>query len=298
MSIPFIKTIDFEYEAVTRMSERINRVIANNPGPFTFIGTGVYIIGEDDVAVIDPGPNHEAHFEALKLALDGKTVTHVLVTHNHSDHSPLAHSLAEWAGCKTYGKKLVPSPRPTIQLEADDDLDFVPDEYISDGWKCSGSNWELRAIETPGHTSNHLCFYLPEERALFSGDHIMGWSTTVISPPDGNMADYFGSLDKVLALDPKIIYPTHGSPISEDPRGFVQAYIDHRMNRESDIIGRLKRGDRSIPEMVKTIYAQVDKQLHPAACHSVLAHMIHLVDQGKVNCEDSNPTVASVYSLA
>lgn len=298
MSIPFIKTIDFEYEVVTRMSERINRVIANNPGPFTFIGTGVYVVGDEDVAVIDPGPNDESHFEALKRALDGKMVTHVLVTHNHSDHSPLAHPLAQWAGCKTYGKKPVSSPKPTIQLEADDDLDFVPDEYINDGWNCSGSNWELQAIETPGHTSNHLCFYLPQEKALFSGDHIMGWSTTVISPPDGNMADYFSSLNKVLALDPKIIYPTHGSPISDDPRGFVQAYIDHRLNRERDILGRLKLGEQSIPEMVKTIYAHVDKQLHPAACHSVLAHMIHLVDQGQVTCEDSNPTVASVYSLA
>lgn len=298
MSIPFIKTIDFEYEVVTRMSDRVNRVIANNPGPFTFIGTGVYIVGDEDVAVIDPGPNDKSHFEALKRALGGKKITHVLVTHNHSDHSPLAHPLAEWAGCKTYGKKPVSTPKPTIQLEADDDLDFVPDEYINDGWNCSGLNWELRAIETPGHTSNHLCFYLPQEKALFSGDHIMGWSTTVISPPDGNMADYFCSLDKVLELDPSIIYPTHGSPISDNPRGFVQAYIDHRLNRERDILGRLKLGERSIPEMVKTIYAQVDKQLHPAACHSVLAHMIHLVDQGQVSCEDANPTVASVYSLA
>ena len=298
MSIPFIRAIDFTYEEVTPMSERISRVIANNPGPFTFIGTGVYIVGGEDVAVIDPGPNDEKHFEALKRALDGKMVTHVLVTHNHADHSPLAHPLAEWANCKTYGKKPVVTSNSTVQVEADDDLDFVPDVYINDGWSCSGSNWELRALETPGHTSNHLCFHLPEEQALFSGDHIMGWSTTVISPPDGNMADYFDSLDKVLKLDPKIIYPTHGSPISDDPSGFVQAYIDHRVKRENDILARLKIGERAIPEMVKTIYAQVDKQLHPAACHSVLAHMIHLVDQGRVRCEDTTPSVGSVYALA
>lgn len=298
MTIPFIKTVDFEYGKVTQMSDLICRVIANNPGPFTFIGTGVYIIGNEDVAVIDPGPKDVVHFDALKRALDGKNVSYVLVTHNHSDHSPLAQPLADWAGCKTYGKKPVVTSNTSVQLEADDDLDFVPDEYIEDDWICSGKDWTLKAIATPGHTSNHLCFYNPEEKALFSGDHIMGWSTTVISPPDGNMADYFNSLNKVLALDPNIIYPTHGSPIKENPSGFVQAYIDHRLNREKDILGRLELGERSIPEMVKTIYAQVDKQLHPAACHSVLAHMIHLVEQGQVKCEDSDPKVGSVFSLS
>lgn len=298
MSIPFIKTIDFEYGKVTRMSDRISRVIAQNPGPFTFVGTGVYIVGSSDVAVIDPGPNDEKHFDYLKRALDGKTVTHVLVTHNHSDHSPLAHPLADWAGCKVFGKKAVVTSRATVQLEADDDLDFTPDEFINDGWTCSGAGWTLEAIETPGHTSNHIAFYLPEEKALFSGDHIMGWSTTVISPPDGNMADYFDSLNKVITLNPEIIYPTHGSPISDNPRRFVEAYIEHRLNREAEILERLEVGERSIPEMVKTIYAKVDKQLHPAACHSVLAHMIHLVEQGKIRCQDQNPSVSSEYSLA
>lgn len=297
MAIPFIREIEFEYGRVDEMSPLIRRVIANNPGAFTYTGTGVYIVGRGEVAVIDPGPMLDEHFEALKQTLDGETVTHVVVTHSHMDHSPLAHPLAEWAGCKVYAKGPAIPTESEVRMEAGDDLSFRPDVTVEDGWTCSGPGWTLEAIETPGHTSNHVCYALKEESAIFSGDHIMGWSTTVISPPDGDMGDYMNSLAKVRDRGFSTIYPTHGSPVTEDVTGFIQAYIDHRKAREAAILGRMADGDTDIPEMVKTIYAAVDKKLHPAACHSVLGHMIHLVERGIVKSPDVKPGVKSAYQL-
>ena len=297
MAIPFVKDIDVNYGRVEQVSPLIRRVIANNPGAFTYTGTGVYIIGKGEVAVIDPGPDLPEHFEALKRAVEGETITHVVVTHSHLDHSPLAHPLAEWAGCKVYAKGPAIPTESEVRMEAGDDLSFRPDQTIGDGWTCSGPGWTLEAIETPGHTSNHVCYALQEENALFSGDHIMGWSTTVISPPDGNMSDYLASLEKVRDRGFSIIWPTHGPPITEDASGFIQAYIDHRRAREAAIIARLEAGDETIPDMVKTIYAAVDKKLHPAACHSVLGHMIQLVADGRVTTPDEKAGVQSRYTL-
>lgn len=298
MAIPFVKEIDFEYGRVDQVSPLIRRVIARNPGAFTYTGTGVYIVGKGTVAVIDPGPMQDDHFAALKQALEGETISHVVVTHSHMDHSPLAHPLAEWAGCKVYAKGPAIPTESEVRMEAGDDLSFRPDETISDGWTASGPGWTLEAIETPGHTSNHLCYALKEENALFSGDHIMGWSTTVISPPDGDMGDYLASLEKVRDRGFSTIWPTHGPPVTEDPSGFIQAYIDHRKAREAAILERLAAGDETIPEMVKTIYAAVDKKLHPAACHSVLGHMMQLVKDGRVTTPDAMPGVRSSYALA
>ena len=295
-SIPFVREMDFEYGAVTRMSPRIRRVIAENPGAFTYTGTGVYIIGNGKVVVIDPGPVIDAHFEALKRATDGEEITHVLVTHSHMDHSPLAHPLAEWAGCKVYAKGPAIPTESEVRMEAGDDLNFRPHETIGDGFVAKGPDWTMSAIETPGHTSNHLCYALEEEAALFSGDHVMGWSTTVISPPDGDMGDYLNSLKKVRDRNFKTIYPTHGPPVTDNASGFIQSYIDHRKAREAAILARLEAGDRTIPDMVKTIYADVDKKLHPAACHSVLGHVIHLVKEGRVST-DGDVTVAAEYAL-
>lgn len=294
--IPFVREMDFEYGAVTEMSPLVRRVIANNPGAFTYTGTGVYIIGRGTVAVIDPGPLSDEHFEALKRALDGETISHVLVTHSHMDHSPLAHPLAEWAGCKVYAKGPAIPTESEVRMEAGDDLSFKPHITIGDGFTISGPGWTVEAIETPGHTSNHLCFALKEEEALFSGDHIMGWSTTVISPPDGHMGDYLNSLAKVRDRNFKTIFPTHGPPVTENPSGFIQSYIDHRKAREDAILDRLAKGDSKIPQMVKTIYADVDARLHPAACHSVLGHMIHLVEVGKV-AVSGLPDISGEYSL-
>ncbi len=276
-SIPFVSEIEFDYEEVAHVSPLIQRVIANNPGAFTYTGTGVYIIGDKECAILDPGPLTETHFDALKKVLEGRTLKYVFVTHSHMDHSPLAHPLAEWAGCEVYaGGPAIPT-ESDVRLEAGDDLSFQPHHTIVDGQTFSGDGWTIEAVATPGHTSNHFCFVLKEENALFSGDHIMGWSTTVISPPDGNMGDYFNSLEKIRARDYSTIWPTHGPPI-RDTKPFVEAYISHRRKREDAIIARLDAGDTTIPQMVKTIYKDVDKRLHPAACHSVLAHMIHLVE--------------------
>jgi glyoxylase-like metal-dependent hydrolase (beta-lactamase superfamily II) len=282
--IPFVRDLEFKYGEAVRVSPRVRRLIAENPGPFTYLGTGVYIIGDGEVAVIDPGPMIEQHFEALKNALKGERITHVLVTHSHMDHSPLAHPLAKWAGCKVYAAGAGIATESDVRMEAGDDLRFKPDVTIKDGDVFMGPDWTVEAVTTPGHTSNHVCYALREENALFSGDHVMGWSTTVISPPDGDMGDYFASLEKVRARGFSTIWPTHGPPVtSVGP--FLDAYIAHRKAREQMILDRLQAGDTLIPDMVKVIYKDVDKRLHPAACHSVLAHIIHLVETGRVSAD-------------
>ncbi len=280
--IPFVRELEFEYGRCDQVSPLIRRVIARNPGPFTYTGTGVYIVGRGEVAVIDPGPDLAEHFEALKAALAGERVTHVLVTHHHLDHSPLAHPLAEAFGAKVHG---LPAPAPyasdTPALEEGGDDRFAPDVTLNDGDVISGPGWTLEAVMTPGHTSNHICFALKEESALFCGDHIMGWSTTVITPPDGDMGDYFASLAKVRARNFDVLWPTHGAPVRE-VAPFIDAYVAHRRAREAQILEALGAGLTTIKAMVPSLYAAVDPRLHPAAAHSVFAHMIQLVREGRV----------------
>lgn len=294
--IPFVRDLQFKYGEVARVSPRIRRVIAENPGPFTYLGTGVYIVGNGEVAVIDPGPVIDAHFDALKKAVEGERITHVFTTHTHLDHSPLAHPLAEWAGAKVYGRPDPNVAHTEVSLEEDGEAGFKPDVLVNDGDMFSGPDWTLEAISTPGHMSNHVCYALKEENALFSGDHIMGWSTTVISPPDGNMRQYFASLDKIKARGFSTLWPTHGPPVT-DVAPFIDAYAKHRRAREHSIVERLKAGDTLIPEMVKVIYKDVDKRLHAPAAHSVLAHVIQLVEEGRV-IADGPLTLATHYRLA
>lgn len=298
MAIPYVRDIEFEYGKVEQVSPLIRRVIANNAGPFTYVGTGVYIIGRGEVTVIDPGPHDGEHFAALKSALKGETVTHVLVTHGHSDHSPLAQPLADWAGCKTYSKNCgVPTAKG--ELGSADDLGFMPDIMVGDGDSFSGPGWTMDVIETPGHTCNHLCFALREENACFSGDHIMGWSTTVVAPPDGDMGDYMNSLEKIRVKGFETLWPTHGSPIVGKAfvEEFIQAYAAHRRAREAAIIEQLKTGETSIPAMVEVMYASVDKRLHPAAAMSVLGHMQELIKVGRVTASEDSPTVRTAFQL-
>lgn len=298
MAIPFVRGIEFEYGRVDQVSPLIRRVIANNPGPFTYVGTGVYIIGTGEVAVIDPGPMNAAHFDALKAALKGERVTHVLVTHGHSDHSPLAQPLAEWAGCKTYAKDCGVHTAKD-ELGSPDDLGFTPDVRVGDGDVLSGPGWTIDVIETPGHTINHLCFGLREENACFSGDHIMGWSTTVVAPPDGNMGAYMRSLEKVRRMGFETLWPTHGDPVRG--KGFVETFIteyaNHRKGREAAIVAELRGGETSIPAMVARMYVDVDQRLHPAAAMSVLGHMLDLIERGVVATPDSAPSVRSRFEL-
>jgi len=295
--IPFVRDMTFEYGVPQQVSPLIRRVVANNPGPFTFRGTGVYIVGQGDVAVIDPGPDDAAHIEALKRVLAGERVSHIFVTHRHLDHSPAARPLASATGAKIYASGIAPRfSADDFVAEAGDDLGFKPDVIVRDGDVFTGPGWTLEAVFTPGHTSDHMCLALREERAFFSGDHIMGWSTTVVSPPDGDMDAYLASLDKVQARDFATLWPTHGPPVT-DVRAFIDAYRAHRMDREVQIIARLQAGQVRIKDMVPVMYADVDPRLYPAAAHSVLAHMIRLVKIGRVR-SDGAPTLDSAYSLA
>lgn len=296
--IPFVREMAFDYEQAQAVSPLIRRLVANNPGPFTYFGTGVYIVGRGDVAVIDPGPDTPGHLDALLRAVEGERVTHIFVTHRHMDHSPAAHPLAARTGARVYASMLPPRPSECddLRLEAGDDRLFQPDVDVQDGERFSGSGWTIEAVFTPGHTANHMAFALLEENALFPGDHIMGWSTTVIGPPDGNMTDYLRSLEKVRDRGYATLWPTHGPPVREVVP-FVEAFIEHRLEREAQIVVQLQAGLHAIKDMVSVIYADVDKRLHPAACHSVLAHMIRLVELGRVVC-DGPPCVDSEYWLA
>ncbi|HEY2050176.1 MAG TPA: MBL fold metallo-hydrolase [Caulobacteraceae bacterium] len=293
--IPYVREIDIEYGRCDMVSPLIRRVTANNPSPFTYRGTGTYIVGHGKVAVIDPGPDIAEHLEAILSAVRGETVTHILVTHHHSDHSPLSRPLAERTGAKVWGCAVHGLPEPgEVRLEAGYDR-FVPDISVCDGAVIQGAGWTLEAIPTPGHTSNHICYALTEENALFSGDHIMGWSTTVITPPDGDMGDYLRSLELIRNRDFSVLWPTHGPPVT-DVRPFLEAYIDHRKDRERQIVERLAAGDTHIKDMVPTLYAAVDSRLWPAAAHSVMAHMLELVRSGRV-ATHGDPTLESEYRL-
>ncbi len=324
MTIPFTTEFDFEYGRVDRLSPRIRRVIANNPGPFTFTGTGTYIIGNGNgngnVAVIDPGPLIDAHVDAIMGALEpGESVSHIVITHTHLDHSPASAPLKARTGAPIYaclppnhgGPDTEGLDGPRLEEGADDT--FQPDHIVAHGdmiggtGSIEGNDWTLECVFTPGHMANHMCYALRAEKALFTGDHVMGWSTTVIAPPDGNMRDYMASLDLLLTRDDVIYWPTHGTCIHE-PHNFVRAYIAHRHDREAQILARLKAGDTNIQQMVPVIYANVDKGLHPAAALSTFAHMQDLVARGIVQYggksdrqrdqSDATPSLDSHYALA
>lgn len=296
--IPYVREIEFEYGACDQVSPLIRRVVANNPGPFTYKGTGTYIVGRGQVAVIDPGPDLDDHLAAILKAVEGETVTHILITHHHSDHSPLAGPLKAATGATVYGCPVdVPKGQDSVITEAGADFGFSPDVNVCGGGQVfSGPGWTLEALATPGHTSNHICFALKEENALFSGDHIMGWSTTVVSPPDGDMTAYMESLDLVQSKGYDILWPTHGPPVTRvEP--FIRAYIDHRRAREAQVLKAVSEGHGRIKEMVPVLYADVDPRLHPAAARSVLGHMIDLTKRGVVTTEGT-PTLDSDYRLA
>lgn len=296
--LPTDRSYDAVYAKAVEISPLIRRVLARNPNAFTFHGTGTYIVGRGKVAVIDPGPLIDEHVEALLAALKGETVTHILITHTHNDHSPAAAPLKAATGAKTYafGPHGAAKREEGVAVEEGGDMQFRPDVLVKDGDIIKGDGWTFDCVFTPGHTSNHMCFALREEKAFFSGDHVMGWSTTVIGPPDGDMAQYLASLEKLTKRDDVVYYPTHGTSIRE-PQTFVRTLIEHRYAREDQIAACLKRGIGKIPDMVAVIYSEVDKRLHPAAALSVLAHLQHMVSTGRAQT-DGPPRSSSVYRLA
>jgi glyoxylase-like metal-dependent hydrolase (beta-lactamase superfamily II) len=294
--IPFVRQMAFEYGRVDQVSPRIRRLIAPNPGPFTFRGTGTYIVGAGEVAVIDPGPTLPEHLQALKSAVAGETVKAILITHDHADHAPLAAALARHTGAPILGGQPHPGRQaPPEGVEEGVDRRYRPDRVLAEGGRVEGPDWTLRALATPGHTSNHICFALEEERALFTGDHVMGWSTTVITPPDGDMTQYYASLGKVMAGEFKTLWPTHGPPVT-DPEPFLKAYLNHRLRREEAILAVLARGAATIESLVAEVYVGLDPRLKNAAASSVLAHLLHLVRKGDV-VSDGRPGLASGFSL-
>lgn len=316
-AIPFVALDDPRYGEAVQVSPLVRRLVANNPSKFTYRGTGTYLVGSGrEVAVIDPGPLDDAHRDALAAALRGVRVTAILVTHCHADHSPLAAWLTAETGAPTVG--FGPHPRlddpdaddpvngtgtdavgmdgEPVKIEETTDHDFDPHVRVTTGdVAAAGDGWTVTAVHTPGHTSNHLCFALAEEQALFTGDHIMGWSTTVIGPPDGDMRAYFESLQVVRGRDDRTFWPTHGSPVN-DTRPFLDAFIAHRLDREAQVLAAVRSGQTSIPEMVTVLYAGVREELHKPAGRSVLAHLVKLVDDGVVATDgDARPTLKAAY---
>lgn len=284
--------------ATERVSPLVRRLTAPNPGPFTYKGTCSYVLGAGDVAIVDPGPDDPRHIDALLDAIGGERLRYVLVTHTHRDHSPGARALkqatgATIAGCAAY------TPPPDILvtgpgLDASHDTGYAPDAALTEGERLELGGATVRVLETPGHTANHLCFELCEEKALFTGDHIMGWSTTVIAPPDGSMTDYMASIERLRRRDDEIYWPGHGDPVRE-PQRYLRALAHHRRAREAAILQRLAEGDATIAVMVARIYESVDKRLHGAAAMTVFAHLEDLVARGLVN-SDGPPTLTARYA--
>ncbi|MDB5590454.1 MBL fold metallo-hydrolase [Enterovirga sp.] len=283
------------------LSPLVRRLVAPNGSPFTCTGTCSYVVGRGRVAILDPGPDVAEHISALLAAVAGETVSHVVVTHTHRDHSPAARAIAEATGAEIVGCGPHRRARDLIlgeqdSMEGSGDLLFRPDREMQDGEAVSGPGWTLEAVATPGHTANHLAFALPEENALFSGDHVMAWSTTIVGPPDGSMTEFMQSLERIRGRSEAVYWPGHGGPV-RDPSRFVRALIGHRRARESSILGRLAAGDRRIAEIVPVIYAGLRPELHPAAGLSVFAHLEDLVERGVVATEGA-PQLAGEYRIA
>jgi glyoxylase-like metal-dependent hydrolase (beta-lactamase superfamily II) len=298
--IPFDKSFDLAPETVEEVVPGVRRVLADNPSPFTFKGTVSYIVGRGRVAIIDPGPLDEAHIAALLDAVRGETVTHILVTHTHRDHSPAVPRIKAATGAVVLAEGPHRPARPlhvgeAPRLDASNDTDFRPDRSLHDGEVIAGPGWTIEAVATPGHTANHMAFALKEADLLFSGDHVMAWSTPVVAPPDGAMSDYMASLQKLARRSERVYLPGHGGAVRDAPR-FVAHYIRHRQAREASILHRLAKGEADIPTLVRAIYIGLDPRLVKAAGLSVLAHLEDLVTRGLVVTE-GEPSIAGRYRL-
>ena len=293
--IRFNREFEFRYGVMERLTPLVRRVVARNPGPFTFHGTSTFIVGNRKVAVIDPGPALPQHIDAIVKGLEGERVSHIIATHTHIDHSPGCRPLQEKTGAPTcgFGRHATrdgAAQEDGMERGVDDGVDdgvdreFVPDHQLGDGDVLSGLDWHLRAVHTPGHCANHICLALPEENTLFCGDQLMAWSTTAILPPDGNVGDYLTSLE-ALKRRPETIYrPTHGAAIA--PPMWPQAYIDriiaHRRQRVEEVFDAVASGLSRIPAMRTRIYAHLDPTLHRGAELSILGSLQFLQEQGRI----------------
>jgi glyoxylase-like metal-dependent hydrolase (beta-lactamase superfamily II) len=299
--IPFDKNFSLTPGLVDQAMPGVRRLLCNNPSPFTFKGTVSYIVGKGNVAIIDPGPDDAAHIAALLGAVRGETVTHIFVTHTHRDHSPAVPAVKAATGALVLAEGPHRASRPlnvgeAPRMESSNDTDFKPDRALADGEVVRGQGWTVEAVTTPGHTKNHMAFAYKEADVLFSGDHVMAWSTPVVAPPDGSMGDYMASLDKLRSRTEQIYFPGHGGAVTSAPR-FVAAYILHRKAREAAIVRQLEKGESDIPSVVSAIYANLDPRLTRAAGMSVLAHLEDLVARGTI-ATDGPPSIAGRYRFA
>ena len=324
MSPEFNTDFDPRHGEMVDVSPLLRRIVCNNPSKYTFHGTGTYVIGHTDVAVVDPGPRDPAHVEALLRALGDETVRAILITHTHGDHSPAAAALHDATGAPVLG--FGPHPKDALSEETDagddtdadnetepaedkkpaaatdahrPDIDFDPETRLAHGDTVAGPGWTVQALHTPGHISNHLCFALAEENAVLTGDHVMGWSTTIIPPPDGDVSDYLRSLQLLLDRSDEVLYPTHGGPVN-NPQRYVAALLKHRLRREAQILEQLANGPASAKQMVAVLYADVRKELHRPAARSVVAHLAKLQKEGKAAParDDASPTSSdTVWAL-
>jgi glyoxylase-like metal-dependent hydrolase (beta-lactamase superfamily II) len=299
--VPFNRDFPLKPGVVDQVRPGVRRILCNNPSPFTFSGTVSYIVGEGKVGIIDPGPDNEAHAAALLDAVRGETVSHILVTHTHRDHSPNTGRIKAATGASVYAEGPHRASRPRFESEKHNpesgaDRDFAPDIRVGDGEVIEGEGWALQAVTTPGHTANHTAFAWRERKMLFAGDHVMGWSTSIVAPPDGSMIDYMASLEKLTARNEDLYFSGHGPEIPEAQR-YVRFLIRHRQAREASILHRLAKGQADIPALVRAIYIGIDPRLTAAAGYSVLAHLEDLVARGVV-ATDGDPVIGGSYRLA
>ncbi len=314
MALTFDRDLVTEAGRVDLVGQGIRRVLAPNPSAFTFLGTGTYIVGTGTVAVMDPGPADQAHIDALATALQGETVSHIVCTHTHADHSPGSRMLRDRVGgiivgCAPHPENDTTQHSPAVAAgtgtsDASDhaaaeehfDADHRPDWLMSDGDQLSGPGWTLEAVATPGHISNHLCFAFAQQSVLFSGDHVMAWSTSVVSPPAGDLNDYLRSLEKVRARTESLYWPTHG-PAVQDPHTYVHELYLHRMHRTAQVLDQLSSGPKTIPKMVEQMYPGLDPKLIIAAGRSVLSHVISLRNDDKLASSDTADNSETIYEL-
>ena len=299
--VPFNRNFPLKPGVVEEVRPGVRRILCNNPSPFTFTGTVSYIIGRGKVAIIDPGPDDEAHAKALIDAVRGETVTHILVTHTHRDHSVNTPRIKLATGAPVYAEGQHRASRPRFESEKHNpesgaDREFRPDIQVKDGEVIEGEGWRLETVATPGHTANHLAFAWPDRKFLVVGDHVMGWSTSIVAPPDGSMVDYMASLEKLAARDEDLYFSGHGPEIPDAQR-YVRFLIRHRQAREASILHRLSKGEADIPTIVRAIYIGIDPRLTNAAGYSVLAHLEDLVGRGLV-ATDGDPVIGGTYRLA